>query len=158
MPLSEQQLEQELGSLHYTDLGGGKIRIEPAWVNANLTYIDTPWRLPVGGGGYASRSRCHKRVARQLLEALEELSAKGLTGLIGTYDGCWVPRKMRHGTHLSRHSWGCAVDLNAGVFPQYSQQQQDPRLVDIMDRHGFECGQVWAKSKDPMHFEAIRFQ
>ena len=157
MPLGEQQLEKELGSLHYTKLAGGKIRVDPAWVEANLTYIDTPWSLPVGGGGFAARIRCHKRIARRLLDALKEISAQGLTDLIETYDGCWVPRLIRNGTSLSRHSWGCAVDFNAAKFPLGSADKQDPRLVEIMARHGFECGQDWQSRKDPMHFEAIRF-
>jgi len=157
MPLTGQQLEKELGSFHYEKLPGDAIRIEQSWIDANLTYIDTPWSLPVGGGGFAARIRCHKRVARQLLDALKEISEQGLTDLIQTYDGAWAPRLVRGGASLSHHSWGCAFDFNASELPLGSDKQQDPRLVEIMARHGFECGQVWQHRKDPMHFEAIRF-
>jgi hypothetical protein len=49
------------------------------------------------------------------------------------------------------------LDFNAGEFPLGSDRKQDARLVEVMERHGFECGQVWQHRKDPMHFEAIRF-
>lgn len=157
MPLTGRQLEKELGSFRYDELADGNIRIEQSWIDANLTYIDTPWSLPMQGGGFATRIRCHKRVARQLLDALKELRDQGLTDLIQTYDGCWASRRMRGSASLSHHSWGCALDLNAKTCKFKSDAKQDPRLVEVMARHGFECGQIWHSPKDPMHFEAIRF-
>jgi len=157
MPLSREELDRELEPFHYQQLAGEKLKLDQGWIDAHLTYIDAPWNLPLGWGGYASRMRCHRRVAGQLLAALQELQRKGLTELIGTFDGAWVPRLVRGGNTPSPHCWGHALDLNASKFPLGSERKQDPRLVQILADHGFECGQVWQHRKDPMHFEAIRF-
>ncbi|MFB3881112.1 MAG: M15 family metallopeptidase [Armatimonadota bacterium] len=157
MPLTREQLDQQLGSFHYQELPGGKLQIDQAWTDARLVYIDCPWPLALGWGGYAGRIRCHRRVSGQLLSALRELKDGGLTSLIDTFDGAWVARLVRGGNTPSPHCWGHALDLNASEFPLGSDKQQDPRLVPLMARYGFECGQVWQHRKDPMHFEAIRF-
>jgi hypothetical protein len=157
MPLAREQLDRELGRFTYIKLAGGKLQLNREWREDNLTYIDAPWALRLGWGGYAARIRCHRRVAQQLLTALTELQDRGLSDLIDTYDGAWTPRLVRGGSTPSPHCWGHALDLNASAFPMHSDKQQDPRLVEVMARHGFECGQVWQNRKDPMHFEAIRF-
>jgi len=157
MPLTREQLDRELGHFTYIKVAGGKLQLDREWIEANLTYIDSPWALPLGWGGYAARIRCHQRVAAQLTAALKELRDGGLTDLIHTYDGAWTPRLVRGGSTPSPHCWGHAIDLNAAQFPMGSDTQQDSRLVEVMARHGFECGQVWQHRKDPMHFEAIRF-
>ena len=157
MPLTREQLDRELGKFSFVELEKGRLRLDREWVEANLTYIDSPRSLPLGWGGYARRIRCHRRVAGQLLAALQELRDQGLIHLIKDYWGAWTPRKVRGGEAPSPHCWGHAIDFNAKEFPLGSDKKQDPRLVDTMDRHGFECGQVWRVRKDPMHFEAIRF-
>lgn len=157
MPLTSAQLDRELGSFTYVRLGGDKLRLNPEWVEANLVYVDSPWALPLGWGGYAARLRCHRRVAGQLLAALKELRDRGLSDLIETYDGAWNARLVRGKDSPSHHCWGNAIDLNARKCPMGTNAQQDPKLVEIMNKHGFECGQVWQQRKDPMHFEAIRF-
>ena len=157
MPLTRQELDRELGRFRYERLSGGRLKIDSQWIDANLTYVDAPWSLPLGWGGFAARIRCHQRVARQLLDALCELRDRGLSDLIETYDGAWTPRLVRGGNSPSPHCWGHAIDLNAQGFPMGTERQQDSRLVEAMARHGFECGQVWQHRKDPMHFEAIRF-
>jgi hypothetical protein len=157
MPLTREQLDRELGHFQYERLSDGRLKIEQVWIDAHLVYVDCPWPLRLGWGGYAARIRCHKRVASQLLSALEELRDRGLTNLIETFDAAWNPRLVRGGDTPSPHCWGHALDLNASKFPLGSDRKQDPRLVEVMERHGFECGQVWQHRKDPMHFEAILF-
>ena len=157
MPLTREQLDRELGSFSFVELPRRQLRLDPEWEETNLTYVDAPWRLLLGWGGYAARIRCHRRVARQLLAALRELRDRGLTELIKTYDGAYTPRLIRGGSAPSPHCWGHAIDLNAQEFPLGSDKKQNQKLVDIMERNGFECGQVWEGRKDPMHFEAIRF-
>jgi hypothetical protein len=55
---------------------------------------------------------------------------------------------------VSRHAWGLAVDLNATTNPYGYDSQQDPRLVEIMQSHGFVFGGDWP-TPDPMHFEYV---
>ncbi len=157
MPFSREELDRELGHLEYQQLPGGKLKLDQGWIDAHLVCIDAPWDLPPGWGGYASRSRCHKRATGQLLLALQELQARALVGLIETSDGVWTARLVTGGSTQSLDCWGHALDLNASKFPLGSSRRQDPQLVAIMADHGFECGQVWEHRKDPMHFEAIRF-
>jgi len=157
MPLTREQLDRELGRFQYELLPGGRLKIEQSWIDANLVYVDSPWPLRLGWGGYAARIRCHRRVASQLLSALEELRDRGVTHLIETFDGAWNPRLVRGGDTPSPHCWGHALDLNASRFPLGSERKQNPELVEVMARHGFECGQAWQHRKDPMHFEAILF-
>jgi hypothetical protein len=51
------------------------------------------------------------------------------------------------------HAWGLAVDLNARANPFGGRSRQDPRLVRIMERHGFSWGGDFPTRPDPMHFE-----
>ena len=82
-------------------------------------------------------------------------SARGLGRLVdrGDYAGCYAPRRIPTSGSLSLHALGLAVDLNASTNGQYSRGDQDPRLVRIMERHGFTWGGRWPTAPDPMHFE-----
>lgn len=74
---------------------------------------------------------------------------------VGSYDGCYNFRPVRGGTHLSLHSWGIAIDLNAASNPLGStdRSKQPPELVAAFKRHGFWWGADYHNRKDPMHFQ-----
>jgi hypothetical protein len=90
-----------------------------------------------------------------LRAAMGELARRRLARLVdpGDYAGCYAPRRIRPGGPLSLHAWGLAVDLNASRNPFGGRSRQDPRLVRIMERHGFTWGGDWPTARDPMHFE-----
>jgi hypothetical protein len=98
---------------------------------------------------------CHREMVPALRAALRELDRRGLARLVdpGDYAGCYAPRRIRPGGSLSLHAWGLAVDLNASANPFGGRSRQDPRLVSIMERHGFTWGGDFPTTPDPMHFE-----
>lgn len=134
----------------------GAIEILGDWEQKNIVGLRPPLALVDGQGRAVREIRCHRLIARPLREVLEELAEAGLSHLINTFDGCFVPRHLlwdpRRG--LSRHAWGIAVDLNARLFPYGSAAKQDARLVEAFARHGFAWGGRWP-TPDPMHFEVV---
>lgn len=74
-----------------------------------------------------------------------------------TYDGCFNIRLMKGSNRLSIHSWGLALDFNAGTNPFRSDGHlitdfSDEFIKCFMDS-GFEWGGLWDSPKDPMHFQ-----
>jgi D-alanyl-D-alanine carboxypeptidase len=132
---------------------GRSIAIKSPWVGNNIR----TWSVPVLG-----RVTCHKKLFPQLRGAMRELKNKGLAGLAtrGSYAGCFNPRFISSYTgsdvgpveRLSRHAWGVALDINANLNPFGAPPRQDPRLVRIMRKWGFNWGGRWAVP-DGMHFE-----
>jgi D-alanyl-D-alanine carboxypeptidase-like protein len=126
--------------------GSDWIRLDPGFVHR---YIVSR-RVPILG-----TVSCHRAMVPHLRAALAELSRRGLAGLVnpGDYAGCYAPRRIQPRGQLSLHAWGLAVDLNASRNPFRGRSHQDPRLVRIMERHGFTWGGRWPTRPDPMHFE-----
>jgi D-alanyl-D-alanine carboxypeptidase len=97
---------------------------------------------------------CHRAMLPALADALAEVERRGLSDLVDPSDfqGCFNPVLLDGPATLSRHAWGLAVDLNASDNPYGGPSRQDPRLVEIMEAHGFVFGGRWP-TPDPMHFE-----
>lgn len=124
---------------------GRSALLDPAWTAASITTAEVPLLGEV---------TCHRAVIEPLRAALGEVERAGLSALVdtGDYAGCYSPRLTGAGGIVSRHAWGLAVDLNASVNPYGSPSRQDPRLVEVMERHGFAFGGRWPVP-DAMHFE-----
>jgi hypothetical protein len=127
-------------------VGADWVTPDPAWVNRNIRGA----RVPILGS-----VTCHRRMIPALRRALADIARRGLARLIdpGDYAGCYAPRRIPTSGTLSLHAWGLAVDINASRNPQGSPPHQDPRLVRIMERHGFSWGGRWPTVPDGMHFE-----
>lgn len=69
--------------------------------------------------------------------------------------GGYVKRKIRGGNAWSNHSWGLAVDLNAGTNPMQRELRTDmpPGTSEKARSLGLSWGGDWTGRKDPMHFE-----
>jgi hypothetical protein len=126
--------------------GSDWIRVDPAFVRRHIVSR----RVPILG-----TVSCHRAMVPHLRAAMAELVRRGLAGLVdpGDYAGCYAPRRIQPRGQLSLHAWGLAVDLNASRNPFRGRSHQDPRLVRIMERHGFTWGGRWPTRPDPMHFE-----
>ena len=111
----------------------GYIEIEPAWERSNLETA----RLPVLG-----TVTCHRGVMAQLRGAMEELVTIGLAHLVRTFDGCYTPRFIdtNPAAMLSRHAWGVAFEVNLEGNRYGQSPDQDPRLVEVLERWGFLWG------------------
>jgi hypothetical protein len=127
-------------------VGADWVTPDPAWVNRNIRSA----RVPILGS-----VTCHRRMIPALRRALADVVRRHLAHLIdpGDYAGCYAPRRIPTSGTLSLHAWGLAVDVNASRNPQGSPPHQDPRLVRIMERHGFSWGGRWPTVPDGMHFE-----
>jgi D-alanyl-D-alanine carboxypeptidase-like protein len=126
--------------------GSDWIRLSPAFVHR---YIVSR-RVPILG-----TVSCHRKMIPRLRAAMAELVRRGLAHTVnpGDYAGCYAPRRIQPRGQLSLHAWGLAVDLNASRNPFRGASHQDPRLVRVMEKHGFTWGGRWPTRPDPMHFE-----
>lgn len=137
--------------------------------NEQGTYLTTitlpyPMRLAWDLNTTVSKMRCHKKVADAFTAVFNDLLAtysfKVLHELeIDVFGGCFVYRKMRGGSQLSRHSWGIAIDLNPTKndlkTPFDKSQFAQPMyksLFMIFEKHGF-INYGKEKGYDTMHFE-----
>lgn len=93
--------------------------------------------------------RCHAAMA----PSLQKIWAANRAS-IHTYDGCYNYRPVRGSqTHLSLHSWGLAIDLNAAMYPLGSDKRQDHNLTQAFLDAGYWYGGNYHARKDPMHYQ-----
>jgi hypothetical protein len=88
-----------------------------------------------------------------------------------SFDGAWAPRFVRQSgseaeradkcsrldsSHLSKHASGCAIDLNASLFPLgKALAKDDPwwSVVEAAEHAGLVAGARFVHRPDPMHVE-----
>ena len=151
--LSTAEVRRVFGDFSFRNTGGGRIEIDPGWVQANIV----PCVLRTAKRGADVRTQCHRLAKAPIEAAFEEVHRRGLSSLIRTYDGLWVPRHQlwKDSKPLSRHSWGTAFDLNAewnpyggGVSPE------NVALNEVFNQYGFAWGGDWSPGqRDAMHWE-----
>jgi len=93
----------------------------------------------------------------QLRGAMQELQDEGLSKLIHSYLGCYVPRFVNRipTAGISHHTWGVAFDCNIDGNGFGQPPHQDPRLVELLKRWGFTWGGDFVVP-DGNHFEYRR--
>ena len=136
------RVKQQFGEFAYRPLAGDSIVVDPDWVAENIEAR----ALPVLG-----RFRCHRDMWPLIEEAIDQLLAAELEGLISRSDfrsrgGCYNPREIRGGNKggsVSRHSWGIAIDLNPSSNPYGGRATMDPVVVEIFHDRGFAWGGGW---------------
>lgn len=150
------------GQFIYRDTSGGRIEIDPQWVNANIVTIVLP--------GINRAVQVHKEAAQSFLAAFNYI-AQGtatingqevpLLSLIRSMDGTFVSRHVNWNPTrgLSNHSWGIAIDINADDHFRYIDpvaEPDDPNL--ILWKKAFQpAGFSWGNSySDSMHFELLK--
>lgn len=121
--------------------------VDPAWVKAEITTRTVD---------LLGRVTCNIELFRALDAAMDELRRRGLSSLVRSFSGCYASRTVQRvvTAPLSHHSWGAAVDINAPQNPYGAPPTQDPRLVAVMEAHGFTWGGRWTVP-DGMHFEFV---
>lgn len=142
------------------DAGGGSVSGRPNGYAEIVNQFGQPGDrgnivsvpMKAGPGGRTVPVQVHRKIADRLKNTFEEIGAAGLSDEIKTFDGSYNPRKKRGGSTWSVHSWGLAVDLNAGQYPMgTSAASTSPRykqIAQIFARNGF-----YQLGNDPMHFQ-----
>ncbi len=126
----------------------GTIQVDPAWGAEHLQTTTIP---------LLGRVTCNRGIVPQLRAAMTQVRRRGLAGTVSSYHGCFVPRYIgwNDANLLSYHSWGIAFDLNLATNIRGEAPHQDPRLVAILSRYGFQWGGTWMVP-DGNHFEFHR--
>jgi D-alanyl-D-alanine carboxypeptidase len=139
-----------IGTMTFKILDDGFIKPNKDWVQQNIATSTVP---------IIGEVTCHHLVIPQLSAALNEIAEAGLAELIRAddYGGCYVPRFIDRDPSLplSMHAFGLAADINVSTNLLGSEGDQDPRVVEIFEKWGFEWGGYWDRP-DPMHFELAR--
>jgi len=150
--LSNKELIKQFGRFEYKEdpTRKGWIIIEPEWKLENLTSIG----LPFGPAGLSRTFSVNKKVQTELLAIFTELEQKNLLPLVRVINGVWAARHIMHNLKrgLSRHSWGIAIDINAGFCPVGKRGHQPLSIVKVFESHGWAWGGRW-HDPDEMHFE-----
>jgi hypothetical protein len=126
----------------------GTLELDPAWMASHLETTT----VPVFG-----RITCNRGLVEQLRAAMTRVEAAGLSGAVTSFHGCFVPRHIGWDADnmISYHSWGIAFDVNLATNVRGETPHQDPRLVRILSRWGFQWGGSWIVP-DGNHFEFHR--
>lgn len=119
----------------------------------NLVTIDVPKGFTYDGKP-VTKMRCHKLVAESLKRILPKILP-----FVTVYDGCFNFRKMRGGSSYSMHSWGIAVDFDAGNNGNTTHWPTRATMpIEVMEEFAKEgwtpAGAFW--SRDAMHFQATQ--
>lgn len=148
--LPDLMIKETFGEFHVVE-GDSGLSVDPEWLGANIRTVTVPILGSV---------TCHRAFLPQLEDALEEIEASGLAHAIdpGDYGGCFSSRFIGGAKEgrLSHHSWGVAVDIDVSENAFGTKPDQDPRIIEIMERHGLSWGGRWL-IPDGMHFEWTHF-
>ena len=122
---------------------------------SSMVVWDIPGHLEVGV--IPKKLYCNKDMVVPLSQAFTNLISRGKVVELKTFDGCFNIRKKRGLSSMSLHSWGIAIDVNAG----WNQLNMTPTLsaefVKCFTDAGFDWGGIWRR-KDGMHFQLKTIQ
>ena len=148
--LTQLQVKAKYGEFAMRRTGRTSFVQDPGWIDR---YLVTTRIVQLG------LVTCNRAVVPALRAAMREVTRRGLGHTVHTADfqyegGCWNPNVIPGVQEtISRHSWGIAFDVNVDVNAFGYRPHQDPRLVEVLARHGFTWGGRWLMP-DGMHFES----
>jgi hypothetical protein len=124
-----------------------ELRMDPTWFDARIETRTVPLLGP---------ETCNRALFPALFGAMEQLRREGLGSLVTSNAGCYNPELLsaKDTSPPSFHAWGAAIDINAPQNPFGEPPHQDPRLVAVMRRWGFNWGGDFLVP-DGMHFEYL---
>ena len=119
----------------------------------NMVLWDVPAHLETGV--IPRKIYCNKDLILPLEKAFSHIIDRGLIRELKTWDGCFNPRNKRGSATPSLHSWGIAVDINAGWNGWNKKPTMSAGLVACFKDAGFDWGGDWSKP-DGMHFQLAK--
>jgi len=165
-PLSFLDREKLFGKFSYvsspTYANPEAITITSNWTS-NISQVSIHHLRGIAGVPKSSTIQFHSLLIPQITKLFNKWHDEGLTYLILSWGGSWVPRFVRGSrTSLSNHAWGTAFDINVqwnmlGAQPALRGETGSVReLVEIAYEYGFYWGGWFANRPDGMHFEAYK--
>lgn len=147
--LPQVAIKLRFGEFAYRPVGGGRVRIDPEWVAANIVTVE----LPLIGS-----VRCHRDFAAILAMAMDRIAESDTPGIVtpGSNSGCFNQRFIAGRRDLSRHAWGIAIDINWGNDLDSLRSPVAPELLAATAEVGITSGHAWI-NPDPGHFEWVGF-
>ena len=151
--------KQSEADAFYGNPRGGNGKASLLWKAQNLTHIAPPFAMNFTGtpvSGISIHRKCADSLARvlQAIWTASDQSQKKIDAWgVSEFGGSFNFRLMRGSSHLSMHSYGCAIDLAPQRFPM---GRTTPAF----------CGEVlkafadegWVNlPRDRMHFQAAHF-
>lgn len=145
---------------------GNPMEDTKAFESKHMTLWSVPLWIDTHIPALPNKMYVNKDIVKVLEETLNRIISLGFYKEIKTYDGCFNPRYIRgeerkKNPKLSIHSWGLAIDLNAGHNPLgLTKQQATERglkpFTQLFDEVWSDAG--WTpgskfKRCDGMHFE-----
>lgn len=116
----------------------------------HMTLFVIPAALKIGV--IPQKIYCNKDLVDPLTRALLNVVTRKLAADIKSWDGCFNIRKKRGANSPSLHSWGVAIDINAGWNKFGRPPSLSAELVACFTDAGFDWGGHWSKP-DGMHFQ-----
>lgn len=128
---------------------------------ANLVSVTFPFPVYYGTKKVTT-TRVHKRCADSLVRVFNDIQARygkneAIMSVARSFDGVFNFRKKRGGSSYSIHSWGAAIDIDAGnnafkdSWPLNSTMPLE--IMECFAREGWVSGGAfWGY--DAMHFQA----
>lgn len=129
-----------------------------------LTFIEPPYPMVFSWNNQpVKKIRVHKKCAESLYSILSNIGkdftiAEREKYQINKFGGCYNFRLMRGGNELSKHSWGCAIDLSPEINALGVEYGARPNMMPMkavrsFELEGWKWGGRWWRG-DSMHFEA----
>jgi hypothetical protein len=139
--------------------------IVPDWEYETKNIVRCTWSeikgfplypFPSGLGTIRGGFRIHKLIKPILIATFDELHRRGLSGILRTFNGCYMPRHVlfRPNLPLSIHCWA-AIDLDAAWNGYGQKPLMNPLVVRTFEECGWTWGGRWA-IPDGMHFQYTR--
>ena len=110
--------------------------------------------LDYDGDPWGHKIYCNFAMHAPLKRAFGFIVSRGLADQLKTYDGSFNIRQSKGGGMMSMHSWGLAVDFNAGTNPFGQEGDMSPEMVKCFAESGMEWGGLWS-TPDGMHFQIV---
>jgi hypothetical protein len=131
--------------------------------DSNLVSFEFPFPTYYDGE-LVRKGRCHAKIKDALLRVLNDIKTRHgndwmIMDAASDFAGIYNFRPMRGGTNISRHSWGIAIDLDAGTnglhTPWPTKATMPIEIMECFAREGF-VGLGWYIGRDAMHFQAAQ--
>ncbi|MER3414146.1 MAG: hypothetical protein C4341_07925 [Armatimonadota bacterium] len=163
-PLTPSQKQRLFGPLRAKDdpKRPGFLVVHPEWRRRRTRVVEVPQLRGVQGTPSNGHVRLHERAVDPFLTLWLAWEDNGLLGDVLSWDGGYVPRRIRGSRLVSSHAFGIAFDINARWNPlarppaPAGTSGSVVRLVRLANQHGFFWGGHFRSRPDGMHFELAR--